>query len=189
MQFSAATCYLVSFVTTLVVVTTCLSQSPSGPLDGIARRKEYLHDPFHYKPPTGCLGVGAIKHYKDIGLGLVKRDYLYSPETHAVALDSRQPDFQLPCGVLHGSGQTLPFLIISTVPVSLIWSFGNAILTNQVVRLMRVNPMGADVVMGVARVRTYSIESSLTPIAGALYYIQLGGPDQRTDEMVFSTRN
>lgn len=180
MGFLALSCYLASLLATLVLVVTSLPQSPSVPPDGISNQG-LSNVPFEL--PRGCPKVGAIDYQHDIGGELVRRDTL-SSETPARALDPRRHS-TLPCGRLHGGGQTNPFTIATSQTLRLVWSFVNALMAHVVVMLMEVSPHGLDLIVGIAAAATIQI-IDFRPRRGREYYILMNGSPQILMRWCFS---
>ncbi|MCJ1469770.1 hypothetical protein MMC07_008412, partial [Pseudocyphellaria aurata] len=169
MQRFAATWYLVALLATLAVVTTALPQSHSGIPEGIFRRRS----PARYRAPRGCRYIQAKVPHDYIDLKLEKRDS-QSPETVAGALHPRDDTVALPCGLLHGGKQSKIFIFWTTQTIQMFWHFGTRVDKHDLVRLMRVNSSGRDLVEQVAFVGISKFKE-WTPEIGVRYYVEVLG--------------
>lgn len=166
MRLFAPTCYLASaLVATLVLVTTSLPQSPSGPPD-TAISKRAFPDPV----PIVCLRVGSLDHQIDIGnkrrpaplLGYLGRGWRLA----------------LPCGQFPAGGQSAPFIFplhATSAPLRLHWNFGDPHVIDRVIKIIEVKPSAADLVLLTVPVEIYRF-SGFNVVGGSSYYIQLSGP-------------
>ncbi|MCJ1467050.1 hypothetical protein MMC07_005672 [Pseudocyphellaria aurata] len=169
MHFFPAICYLASLVATLVVVTTSLPQSPSGPLEIVSRRSRQNFHPLSHLP-RGCPRISARPDQKDIDETKVIQGT--AQPLHRRALVPRRT--ALPCGNLAGGGQSDPFVFPTRHPLRLLWNFGNLAIGHQIVQIMQVNPSGPDFISHQAMAREFGF-SGFTPVEGVFYYIRLSG--------------
>lgn len=168
MHFSAAAFYLASLMANIVAVTTSIPQ----PHDVVSRRKNHPIDPFNYQAPKGCFGIGVTYWSHDLGEIPVKRDAQVLDTHDAAALDPRSKP-PLACGSFSSGGQSDPFGFPAIRPLMLFWNLGGAGIAGQVVKIMRVVQNGPDEVIRIAPARRY--RSAFTPVAGAIYFIVMGG--------------
>lgn len=168
MKVSASIYFLAALIATLMLVTTSLPQSPSGTPNGISN-KGFPMD-YHPKPPKTCLWQPARRSQHDV-VGRRKRD---SQPSGTLARTLEPRSIELPCGMVWGGGQSVPFTFPISDSIHMMWSFEGEQVRREFIRILRVIPDGPDIVVARALARRQMI-LGFRPREGARYYIQMTG--------------
>lgn len=103
----------------------------------------------------------------------MKRDP-QSPETLTRTLEPRK--ISLPCGRVHGGGQTSTFVFSTDQTIQLLWNFGGAPVTYHVIRVVEVNQNGPDRIVADALVFAYETTAFRPVLSHKLHIHFLGSP-------------